>query len=246
MTSPASKKRSAPAPDESAVTTAVKRRRRTDFGNSSMITRSQALSAARNAVLQTTELLENILYFLPMKDLLFAQRRSVPLQEALFLRPRELGVYWKLVKEPGVHRKLVKIKQEEYSQGRAGKVFQAAISNPLLCKAGEYSVSRANCANPNCTWSRRRPSARHPGASWRRMLIAQASSCFFGYYFGYAKSGAEIRTIAFPDDGNAGNVVGFVEEEEPSGRIMGWGGHVFTFPGVIFTTEEELEMDMLE
>ncbi|KAI7191041.1 hypothetical protein KC343_g4455 [Hortaea werneckii] len=201
MTSPASKKRSAPAPDESAVTTAVKRRRRTDFGNSSMITRSQALSAARNAVLQTTELLENILYFLPMKDLLFAQR--------------VYGVaraYSALVKEPGVHRKLVKIKQEEYSQGRAGKVFQAAISNPLLCKAGEYS----------------------------------ASSCFFGYYFGYAKSGAEIRTIAFPDDGNAGNVVGFVEEEEPSGRIMGWGGHVFTFPGVIFTTEEELEMDMLE
>ncbi|KAI6800527.1 hypothetical protein KC332_g15622 [Hortaea werneckii] len=102
MACPTGRKRSAPDSEGLAVTTAIKRRRRTDFGNSSMITRSQTLSAARNAVLHTTEHLENVLYFLPMKDLLFAQRvctkwreliqRSIPLQEALFLRPRELGV----------------------------------------------------------------------------------------------------------------------------------------------------------
>lgn len=222
-----------------------------------MITRSQTLSAARNAVLHTTELLENILYFLPMKDLLFAQRvctkwrelihRSIPLQEALFLRPRELAVYWKLVDEPGVHSKMVKIKQEEYLQGQAGEVFKAAIPNPLLCKVDEYSASRANCALPNCTWFRRRPSALHRDASWRKMLIAHAPSCSFRYYFEYPKLGAEIKTIVFPENGHAGRLVGFVEEVETEGLAVEWGGHVLTFPDVItFTTEEELEMDVFE
>ncbi|KAI6826204.1 hypothetical protein KC367_g6764 [Hortaea werneckii] len=256
MTSSASKKRSAPATEDSALTAAIKRRRRTDFGNSPMITRSQALSAARNAVLHTTELLENILYFLPMKDLLFAQRvctkwreliqRSVPLQEALFFRPRELGVHWKLVEEPEVHPKLVKIVKESWL---LHEVFRAAIPNPLLCKIDVLGTRRVNNAlggRPGGIWFRARPSAARPEASWRRMLIAHAPSCFFEYYFEYPRSGAEIETIAFPDDGNAGNVVGFVEEVEAEGRVVEWGGHVLTFRDVIFTTEEELEMDVLE
>ncbi|KAI7281649.1 hypothetical protein KC345_g4018 [Hortaea werneckii] len=264
MTASASKKRSAPTTDGSALTTAVKRRRRTDFGSSSMITRSQTLSAARNAVLHTTELLENILYFLPMKDLLFAQRvctrwreliqRSIPLQEALFLRPRELDVYWKLVKEPGVHPKLVKIDEEGYSQGQKGEVFKAAIPNPLLCKVDEYSASRANSANPNCTWFRRRPSALHPEASWRRMLIAHAPSCEFEYFFGYRCQKREDfrcinhynETIAFPDEATAGNVVGLVGGIEAKGFEVVWDEHAMEVQGVLFTTEEELEMGVLE
>ncbi|KAI7322487.1 hypothetical protein KC315_g8800 [Hortaea werneckii] len=264
MTSSASKKRSAPATEDSALTAAIKRRRRTDFGNSPMITRSQALSAARNAVLHTTELLENILYFLPMKDLLFAQRvctkwrelicRSIPLQEALFFRPRELGVYWKLVEEPDAHPKLVKIKQEENLQGQAGKVFKAAIPNPLLCKVDEYSASRASCANPNCTWFERRPSALHPEASWRKMLIAHVPSCQFEYYFGYGRQEREgvcwidssIETIAFPDEATAGNVLEYVEEIEVKGLEVVWDEHVLEFSGVVFTTEEELENGVVE
>ncbi|KAI7533728.1 hypothetical protein KC331_g12918 [Hortaea werneckii] len=146
MASSTTKKRSAPGSDGSAVTTAIKRRRRTDFGTSSMITRSQTLSAARNAVLHTTELLENILYFLPMKDLLFAQRvcmkwrelirKSIPLQEALFFRPKELNVFWRLIKEPDMPAKLKKASRKEYLEDWSGEILDSAIPNPLLCNIG--------------------------------------------------------------------------------------------------------------
>ncbi|KAI7158462.1 hypothetical protein KC349_g4833 [Hortaea werneckii] len=146
MASSTSKKRLAPDSEGSAVTTAIKKRRRTDFGSSSMITRSQTLSAARNAVLHTTELLENILYFLPMKDLLFAQRvcmkwrelirRSIPLQEALFFRPKELNVFWRLIKEPDMPAKLKKASRKEYLEDWSGEILDSAIPNPLLCNIG--------------------------------------------------------------------------------------------------------------
>ncbi|KAI7322989.1 hypothetical protein KC315_g8650 [Hortaea werneckii] len=259
MASSTGKKRSAPDSEGPAVTTAIKRRRRTDFGCSSMITRSQTLSAARNAVLHTTELLENILYFLPMKDLLFAQRvcmkwrdliqRSIPLQEALFFRPKELGVYWKLVPEPGLPSRVVQVDEEQYLLGLPGKVFKAAIPNPLLCQPASGSTRGKN-ERPGIAWFRSRPSSFHPEASWRKMLIAHAPSCLFEYYFEFTKypvwPDAEIKTIAFPDDGNAGNVVGFVEEVEAEGLAVEWDGHVLTFPDVMFTTEQELEMGVLE
>ncbi|KAI6795034.1 hypothetical protein KC361_g5256 [Hortaea werneckii] len=266
MTSSASKKRSAPATEDSALT--IKRRRRTKFGNSSMITRSQTLSAARNAVLHTTELLENILYFLPMKDLLFAQRvctkwreliqRSVPLQEALFFRPRELGIYWKLVEEPDAHPKLVKIKQEEYLQGQAGKVFKAAIPSPLLCTIDVFGKSRAQNECPHNAWFKGRPSALYPEACWRKMLIAQAPTCLFRFYFEYRvdyENPSEHRkpyyvdgfsaTLIFPDSGNAEDVLEFVEEVEAEEHVIHDNGYV-KFPNNMFTTEGQLEMDVLE
>ncbi|RMY86147.1 hypothetical protein D0862_10995 [Hortaea werneckii] len=246
-----------------AVTTAIKRRRRTDFGNSSMITRSQTLSAARNAVLHTTELLENILYFLPMKDLLFAQRvctewreliqRSVPLQEALFLRPRELGVYWRRIKSLDMQYKLVKINKEEFSRGQKGEVFKAAIPNPLLCKIDVFGKSRAKNERPHNAWFKHRPSALYPEACWRNMLIAQGPSCLFEYYFEYQRedrkdpcwTDCRIENIIFPECAKAGNVVGLVEEIEAEGHFVEWDGHVLRFPRLMFTTEEELEIDVV-
>ncbi|KAI7342132.1 hypothetical protein KC354_g16583 [Hortaea werneckii] len=155
MASSTGKKRSAPDSDGPAVTTAIKRRRRTDFGCSSMITRSQTLSAARNAVLHTTELLENILYFLPMKDLLFAQRvcmkwrelirRSIPLQEALFFRSKELNSFWRLIKEPGKPAKLRKASRKEYFEDWSGEILDSAIPNPLLCDIGLRNRSLMPC-----------------------------------------------------------------------------------------------------
>ncbi|GAB1740995.1 hypothetical protein NU219Hw_g6249t1 [Hortaea werneckii] len=270
MASSIGKKRSAPDFEGSAVTTAIKRRRRTDFGNSSMITRSQTLNAARNAVLHTTELLENILYFLPMKDLLFAQRvcmkwrgliqRSIPLQEALFLRPRKLGVYWKRIREPDVLPKLVKISEEEYLQGQEeeDEVFKAAIPNPLLFDIDVFGTHRATNEHPMNAWFLFRPSALSPEASWRKMLIAHAPTCRFMYYFEYRVDydnpsehekpywvDYHLVEDVFPNRGNAGTVAEYVEEAEAEEHIINDEGHV-NFPNVIFTTEEELEMDVLE
>ncbi|KAI7342145.1 hypothetical protein KC354_g16577 [Hortaea werneckii] len=268
MTSSASKKRSAPATEDSALTAAIKRRRRTDFGNSPMITRSQALSAARNAVLHTTELLENILYFLPMKDLLFAQRvctkwreliqRSVPLQEALFFRPRELGVYWRLMEQPGVPPQLVKVDEEEILLELPDKVFKAAIPNPLLCRIDLGGVNCAIKKYPETAWLKSRPSALYSEASWRKMLIAHASPCKFEYYVEYQVEYEDpdaqgrpysldgvLAGLVFPTEGMAGNVIGIAEEAEAGNRAVEDDGHVI-FPHVMFTTEEQLEMGVLK
>ncbi|KAI7213718.1 hypothetical protein KC333_g6427 [Hortaea werneckii] len=257
MASSTGKKRSAPDSEGSTVTTAIKKRRRTDFGCSSMITRSQTLSAARNAVLHTTELLENILYFLPMKDLLFAQRvcmkwreliqRSIPLQEALFFRPKELNVFWKVVEEADMLPKAVKISREQYMQGSPGEVFQTAIPNEMLCDTDLtfelfHWPSRSTYLLPQ-------PSSTHPEASWRRMLFAQAPFCEFKFYYEHSEEpGREsvrdcaLEMISFPNKSRAGDLMAHFEATEAEGNYVDWDSHELTFPGALFMVEEELEI----
>lgn len=100
-----------PNPTKLAINSMVKRTRGADTSNvpakrkkttqpvsRNMTTRNMSRIAAATAVFMTTELLENILWFLPMKDLLLNQRvcrkwqvviEDTPrLQQSLFFRPR--------------------------------------------------------------------------------------------------------------------------------------------------------------
>lgn len=68
------------------------------------------IETSRQAVFQTTELLENILVHLPMRDILVTQRvcqkfdavikGSVSIQQKLFSRPYEKGELWQFTKYP--------------------------------------------------------------------------------------------------------------------------------------------------
>ncbi|RMY64356.1 hypothetical protein D0863_09881 [Hortaea werneckii] len=261
MACPTGRKRSAPDSEGSAVTTAIKRRRRTDFGNSSMITRSQTLSAARNAVLHTTELLENILYFLPMKDLLFAQRvctkwreliqRSIPLQQALFFLPRELGVYWKLVEEDDKLPKAVKISKEQYMQGSSGEVFQMAIPNEMLCDT-DRTFELWNWPSRS-TYLLPQPSGTRPEASWRRMLFAQAPFREFKFYYEHSEEpGREsvrdctLEMMTSPTKSRASDLMAHFEATEAEGRYVDWDSHELTFPSALYGIEEEINVDEVD
>jgi hypothetical protein len=69
------------------------------------MTPSEIRASLHNAVFLTTELLEMILEFLPMRDLLLAQRvtskwrdvinRSTRMQQTLFFQPRDAETFWK-------------------------------------------------------------------------------------------------------------------------------------------------------
>lgn len=74
-----------------------------------MITRGAKRKSLSDAVFLTTELLENVLEFLPMRDLLISQRvarkwravisDSTKLQQALFMVPRGATSGWRVVRE---------------------------------------------------------------------------------------------------------------------------------------------------
>ncbi|KAK4493801.1 hypothetical protein PRZ48_014986 [Zasmidium cellare] len=90
----------------SAETARPKKQQKTHT-TSSVITRAGKRQNLSNAVFLTTELLENVLRFLPMKDLLISQRvarkwravinESKELQQALFMVPREADTAWEIV-----------------------------------------------------------------------------------------------------------------------------------------------------
>lgn len=105
-------------------------------------TNEETTPAAYEAVLLTTELLENILLHVPPKDLLLVQRvsrkwrdligKSVPLQEKLFFKPAKIAPnnYWQWSRKPGLDCERVDI------QAAAKKQFEgfahAVEVNPFL------------------------------------------------------------------------------------------------------------------
>lgn len=270
-------------PSKRSETQADIQKRRKQETRSSTTTRSMAfksLTAARNAVFSTTELLENILLHLPMKTLLLAQRtclnwrdvikRSKPLQQALFFKPREVKVFWKLDKK---HEKLVKISKEEYSQGPSEEVFQSAIANPLLealrsSPSGDAWFSCYEEAYEGLaglvTFSAQSSAAR-PEASWRKMSVAQASRGPVDYSVilvrpkgpnGSEPISARIKTefaLSHPEETSAANVNAIcqrVKKEIHEGTELEavedpLQGQVLAFEGALFMSEEDLEADEL-
>ena len=150
---------------------------------------------AATQVFDTTELLEMILYELPTKDLLFAQRiskqakavidNSTKLQQALFFKPIQAGP----LKWCYTH------KGATFNDGNSYPVFIGPVlQNPLL--APVFSILRRIKSKAPFHVKReieremldgthgngmKHPSWASPNASWRKMIPSQPpiQSCFF-------------------------------------------------------------------
>ncbi|EME77441.1 uncharacterized protein MYCFIDRAFT_85123 [Pseudocercospora fijiensis CIRAD86] len=100
----------------------------------------QGKGAAAAAVFYTAELLEHILKFLSMKDLLLDQRvckqwrdvikQSPELQQNLFFRPREARVYWLCRSQDALH--MISQITNNYAPAEDELVFPSGKLNPPM------------------------------------------------------------------------------------------------------------------
>ena len=163
---------------------------------SSVVTRSASRKSTIAAVFLTTELLENILQFLPMKDLLLAQRvsrnwkdvitKSNSLQQMLFFTHKQTDFLWefdaasrqrwptrvhrdhKLPRESADHRLL--------KNGQVNPLVFAVDQDPPY-KSRTYTyeacVAMGAGAIMGLQGCHQRNAMSFPEASWRRMLFIQ-------------------------------------------------------------------------
>lgn len=207
------------------------------------------------AVFLTTELLEKILQYLPMKDLLLAQRvsrkwravinESRALQQALFLLPREADAYWELIEGP--KDKLVRIPKDDYVRGVESKdVFRSGRLNQLLFEEIQYPyqglVSRAEDGGCEVFRLRFRPSAKHAAASWRRMLVTQPPAYELFTHYSYVKLGLVCEDDPFSTGVTAGNAMERMEKAESDGDQFEWERHFLSTANILFPNEEEAKM----
>lgn len=217
-------------------------------------TRSMSLSATRYAVFCTTELLDDILLQLTMKDLLFAQRvcrrwrdviqQSKPLQKALFFLPSDPDVHWKLVGTQDGTQKLARASKNEFNGQPSPDLFGTGILNPLLCRVASGSYQRQGnidaTRRSDILWLRGRPSDRYRNASWQRMYLVHAPAGEFEYYLEYTEDescnwlNAICETFAYPPNGKMSDIMSSVEQVECEGSLPKWNGHVLTFPDILF------------
>lgn len=178
----------------------------------SRTTRSASRKRATNAVLYTTELLENILEFLPVQDLLLAQRvsqkwkavinKSKTLQQTLvlFLVPKPPDFLWMLERRhtnpTPKWPKRVPCTQTLPDSLPAGieqlALFQNSQLNPLIFITEEIDIyQRAELSGGTEVQLRKRihgPAMKYPEASWRKMYIKQPPDRDCSYW-GYMDPG---------------------------------------------------------
>jgi hypothetical protein len=161
-------------------------------------------------VISTTELLENILMFLPMKDLLLAQRvsrnwkavitKSISLQQRLFFVPRKADFCWELeVRSEYPQMKWPKQVDREH---KLPETLPDGIERMTLVNHGQMNPLIFRTAGDINMWDYaydeggtilqpmpdlQHPSAQYPKASWRGMLISQppTKTCDWDGCFGF-------------------------------------------------------------
>lgn len=158
------------------------------------MTRNARKAALYNAVFLTTELLENILEQLPMRDLLLAQRvcrkwkavieGSEYMQQLLYLKPAEAKFCWR-VEDTAPWDLPTLTKVEADYKLRPGESMKATLFrhmdvNPLVMVNDPFQVmfdGPAMLENKLGTLAfvpqMRHKTWRNPKASWRRMLLSQ-------------------------------------------------------------------------
>ena len=130
------------------------------------MTQSATVESLHNAVFLTTELLENILGHLPMRDLLLAQRvsrrwaeainKSVPMQQTLFFKPREADFCWRYNHSDGIPDSecLARVKLDHTlisEEAPTTLLIKQADPNPLIMTSDYHDdvwdmVSSGGCA----------------------------------------------------------------------------------------------------
>ena len=154
-------------------------------------------TSVSNAVFLTTELLENILGFLPMRDLLLAQRvcrkwrdvitENTRLQQNLFLEAERPTVAWKW-SNAGREYRLDRLPELPESEPRyEDKVtFTATLNEMLLDGGDQFESSTAECGIGEIFHLRDMACWRHKPGSWRRMFVTQppATTIFMEWILG--------------------------------------------------------------
>ncbi|KAK4547623.1 hypothetical protein LTR36_000580 [Oleoguttula mirabilis] len=222
----------------------------------SITTRSMTRASVYNAVLLTTELLENILSYLPMKSLLRFQivprkwraviSESKQLQQALFFLPREADAYWELIRKP--KKQLVTISKDEYEKKRETRfVFKSGEANELLFhneKHAEWDLIDVASDQGSAIYEARfRPSAKHADASWRRMFITQPPPVSIFTHYPYRLRGLQCHNDAYPNGVVASNVWDRVVEAEAEGDTFEpEDGAFLPTMGMLFPSKEEAKL----
>ncbi|KAK5125679.1 hypothetical protein LTR85_011953 [Meristemomyces frigidus] len=240
------------------------KRRKTDAIRS-ITTRSMTRASVHNAVFLTTELLEHILSYLPMKDLLLAQRaspkwravisQSKQLQQALFFLPREADGHWELLFEPcssatsaATHPvKLERVTQDEYEKRPGSFMYRSGSLNSmifrhLLDSGLSRLVDRAEDSACEVFEFCARLSSTQPNASWRKMLVTQPPSDELYTHYGYANRGLVTEYDPFPAGATVADAIGRIEKAEAEGDTVKWEQHFLSTRGMLFPSDEEARM----
>ncbi|KAK5705721.1 hypothetical protein LTR17_021409 [Elasticomyces elasticus] len=238
----------------------------TRYGTVKPMTRSNTQSrkeGVSDAVLLTTELLENILHHLPMKDLLLAQRvsrkwqgvidQSKRLQQQLFFAPKQSRSCWEF--EPGddedesemaVQRGFRKITTaEHYERKEQGDpwVYELGELNTLLFRSDNFKLDERvedggyeSFVSPWCM------PVRDKHASWRRMLITQPSVTRVSTLFEFAPAFEYCDQVFGGRTGvTAGDLFKEVEKAVEAGCEWEFERHSITTTGLLFANPTELE-----
>ncbi|KAK3638694.1 hypothetical protein LTR56_006701 [Elasticomyces elasticus] len=230
-------------------------------------TRQNTRHAAFNAVLLTTELLENILQHLPTRDLLLSQRvsrkwrsiisQSADPQQQLSMLPREAEFAWEFLKAPDGPegpRRLMKVPLETYRQKRdelrergGDRVFQSGVRNTLLCK--DYGDEGMNISleyfPAEYIELKRDLAALHkqgePSASWRKMYLTQPTSLECYGFHNLFEGGALNAITGYPDGVKAGDIASEMVRNGVKGK-----DYFFHTTECLFPLEREVDMKTIE
>ncbi|KAK5723108.1 hypothetical protein LTR17_013978 [Elasticomyces elasticus] len=231
-------------------------------------TTRHAAAAPINAVLLTTELLEDILHNLPMKDLLLAQRvsrkwrdlicQSIILQQQLFLRPREAAFAWKWIDgEGGKGNHLKRITVDEYNQDPNDHGHHSDLSgelNTLIFKQLRFHETRLvhelyDGDGQQSLGFRPGLAVHEEKASWRKMFLTQPPATrvspvivLNGLQFTYTDDIVESEGVRV---GMLAEVI-IKETEHEAKQVQRPDRHYFTTADCICPNEEEMRMEILE
>lgn len=205
-------------------------------------------ASVHNAVLLTTEPLENVLSHLPKKDLLLAQRvshkwhavisESKQLQQALFFVPHEADAYWELIPKSGAM--LVPISKEEYEKKQAsGDVMKSGQLNELLFQC---HLLFGWAAIHDFRFS---PSARHVNAWWRRKFVTQPPPQKFSTNWEDEKEEKASLHNCYPGDATADKACERILAAESRGEPVKISRWFIVTAGIFFPSEAEAPRDFV-
>ncbi|KAK4956877.1 hypothetical protein LTR10_006406 [Elasticomyces elasticus] len=228
----------------------------------------RAAAASTNAVLLTTELLEDILHHLPMKELLLAQRvsrkwrdlirQSIVLQQQLFMRPREAAFAWKWVNaEGGKTSHLKRITVDEYNQTPDNHGQMSDLSgelNTLIFKQLRFNDERLiheiYDGDGQQSFGFRPSHAVHEEkASWREMFLTQPPATRVSPVIMLdGLRSIHIDDIVESEGVRAGMLAEVIikETENEAKQVQRPSRHYFTTADCICPNDEEMRMELLE
>ncbi|KAK5125856.1 hypothetical protein LTR85_012132 [Meristemomyces frigidus] len=224
-------------------------------------TRSMSRTSVSNAVFLTTELLENILRFLPARTLLQALRvcrkwrdvitQSPPIQETLFLKQERPTIAWKWSCKSHDKYRMDRLADLPTVEPRYNdNITLSARLNSMVLKDDRFNgYSTAETAPGEIFGFAGDACWRLKEGSWRRMFVTQppASTVDAEYILGEweaSRSGYDSDTVVFSqrDGVTVGKLVDHGLKLQSEGQKVNWDRCWFQAWCRVFPSEAEAEM----